>query len=475
MRSLRDKKPLRIKLGLDPTAPHIHLGFAVVLRKLRQFQDFGHKVIILIGDFTARVGDPTGRSQTRKVLSIEQIQANAATYKNQLSAILDPERTEVRFNSEWLEKMNFNDVIALCSRYTVARIMERDDFTKRFTSGISIGVHEFLYPLMQGWDSVNLEADLEMGGTDQKFNNLVCTASITFCFYKELKEGFMGDFATWSETKRLIGKMLRYSWPILVLGIAGILNQTADKILFPYIYKGNDSHTQLGIYGAASKIAMIMAMITQAFRYAYEPFVFGKAKDKDSRDTYAAAMKYFLIFTLLAFLVVMGYIDVLRHIIGRDYWDGLRVVPIVMAAEILMGVYFNLSFWYKLIDRTIWGAWFSGIGCVVLIAVNVIFVPQYGYMACAWAGFAGYGTAMILSYFVGQKYYPINYPLKSIGVYVAITLLFFVVMHLAEVYVPNMALRLAINTACIVLFVAHTIHYDFPLYNLPVVGKYFRK
>ena len=317
-----------------------------------------------------------------------------------------------------------------------------------------------------------------LGGTEVGYAfyiNLVCTASITFCFYKELKEGFMGDFATWSETKRLIGKMLRYSWPILVLGIAGILNQTADKILFPYIYKGNDSHTQLGIYGAASKIAMIMAMITQAFRYAYEPFVFGKAKDKDSRDTYAAAMKYFLIFTLLAFLVVMGYIDVLRHIIGRDYWDGLRVVPIVMAAEILMGVYFNLSFWYKLIDRTIWGAWFSGIGCVVLIAVNVIFVPQYGYMTCAWAGFAGYGTAMILSYFVGQKYYPINYPLKSIGVYVAITLLFFVVMHLAEVYVPNMALRLAINTACIVLFVAHTIHYDFPLYNLPVVGKYFRK
>lgn len=317
-----------------------------------------------------------------------------------------------------------------------------------------------------------------LGGTEVGYAfyiNLVCTASITFCFYKELKEGFMGEFATWSETKRLIGKMLRYSWPILVLGIAGILNQTADKILFPYIYKGNDSHTQLGIYGAASKIAMIMAMITQAFRYAYEPFVFGKAKDKDSRDTYAAAMKYFLIFTLLAFLVVVGYIDVLRHIIGRDYWDGLRVVPIVMAAEILMGVYFNLSFWYKLIDRTIWGAWFSGIGCVVLIAVNVIFVPQYGYMACAWAGFAGYGTAMVLSYFVGQKYYPINYPLKSIGVYVAITLLFFVVMHLAEVYVPNMALRLAINTACIVLFVAHTIHYDFPLYNLPVVGKYFRK
>lgn len=174
--------------------------------------------------------------------------------------------------------------------------------------------------------------------------NLTCTASITFCFYKELKEGFGGGFASWAETKRLVGRMMSYSWPILVLGIAGILNQTADKILFPYIYKGNDAHAQLGIYGAASKIAMIMAMITQAFRYAYEPFVFGKAKDKDSRQVYASAMKYFLIFTLLAFLVVVGYIDVLRHIIGRDYWPGLRVVPIVMAAEILMGVYFNLSF-----------------------------------------------------------------------------------------------------------------------------------
>ena len=305
--------------------------------------------------------------------------------------------------------------------------------------------------------------------------NLACTASITLCFYKELKEGFGGGFASWAETKRLVGRMMSYSWPILVLGIAGILNQTADKILFPYIYKGNDAHAQLGIYGAASKIAMIMAMITQAFRYAYEPFVFGKAKDKDSRQVYASAMKYFLIFTLLAFLVVVGYIDVLRHIIGRDYWPGLRVVPIVMAAEILMGVYFNLSFWYKLTDRTIWGAWFSGIGCAVLIAVNVIFVPQYGYMACAWAGFAGYGTAMLLSYVVGQRYYPINYPLKSIGVYVAIALLFFVVMQLSEAYVPQMWLRLLVNTGCIVLFVAHTVHYDFPLSNLPVVGKYFKR
>ena len=172
-RSPREQKPLRIKLGLDPTAPHIHLGFAVVLRKLRQFQDLGHRVTILIGDFTARVGDPTGRSQTRKVLSVEEIKANANTYRQQLSAILDPQKTEVVFNSQWLEKMDFNDVIALCARYTVARILERDDFSRRFQEGIPIGVHEFLYPLMQGWDSVQLHSDVEMGGTDQKFNNLV--------------------------------------------------------------------------------------------------------------------------------------------------------------------------------------------------------------------------------------------------------------------------------------------------------------
>ena len=320
--------------------------------------------------------------------------------------------------------------------------------------------------------TMNLVYYLFMKGTEVGYAlyiNLVCTGSITFCFWKELK-GFAGGF-----DKALMKRMLVYSWPILVLGIAGILNQTADKILFPYVYKGVDAHAQLGIYGAASKVAMIMAMITQAFRYAYEPFVFGKAKDKDNRSTYASAMKYFVVFTLLAFLCVVGYMDVLRHIIGHDYWPGLKVVPIVMAAEIMMGVYFNLSFWYKLIDKTIWGAYFSGVGCAVLIAINVIFVPRFGYMACAWAGFAGYGTAMLLSYVVGQRYYPINYPLKSIGVYVAIALLFFVVMQLSEAYVPQMWLRLLVNTCCIVLFVAHTVHYDFPLSNLPVVGKYFKR
>ena len=298
--------------------------------------------------------------------------------------------------------------------------------------------------------------------------NLVCTASITFFFYKELT-GFKYTF-----DKELAKRMLSYSWPILILGIAGILNQTADFILFPYLYKGSQAHQQLGIYGAASKIAMIMAMITQAFRYAYEPFVFGKGNDKDNRETYAVAMKYFIIFTLLAFLVVMGYINILRHIIGRDYWEGLKVVPIVMAGTIMMGVYFNLSFWYKLIDKTIWGAYFSGIGCFVLILINIIFVPQYGYMACAWAGLIGYATAMTLSYFVGQKKYPINYPLKSIGIYVLIAVFFFIAITYSNQHLPKIY-ALAVNTLIIFAFIAHIIYHDLPLSSMPVIGKYFRK
>ena len=297
--------------------------------------------------------------------------------------------------------------------------------------------------------------------------NLFCSGALMFLLVKELT-GFKYMF-----DRALMRRMLSYSWPILVLGIAGILNQTADKILFPYIYKGVDAHAQLGIYGAASKIAMIMAMITQAFRYAYEPFVFGKAKDRDNRETYAKAMKYFVIFTLLAFLAVICYMDILKHLIGSDYWEGLKVVPIVMAAEIMMGVYFNLSFWYKLIDKTIWGAWFSGAGCLVLVIVNVVFVPRYGYMACAWAGFAGYSTAMLLSYFVGQKHYPINYPVKEIMLYVAVAIVICVLMRHSNAALPLWG-ALAVNTLLLLAFAALIVKRDFPLKNLPVIGKYFK-
>ncbi len=172
-RSIKENKPLTIKLGLDPTAPDIHLGHTVPLRKLKLFQDFGHQVVIIIGGFTARIGDPSGKSVTRPPLTKEQVAENAATYKEQIFKILDKDKTIIRDNSEWLEEMNFADVLRLASRYTVARMMERDDFNKRFKEGRAIGVHEFMYPLMQGYDSVAIKADVEFGGTDQTFNVLM--------------------------------------------------------------------------------------------------------------------------------------------------------------------------------------------------------------------------------------------------------------------------------------------------------------
>ena len=172
-RSEQTGQPLRVKLGLDPTAPDIHLGHTVVLNKLRQLQDLGHTVIFLIGDFTSRIGDPSGRNATRPPLSIEQIKANAETYYAQASLVLDPEKTEIRYNSEWSEPLGADGMIRLAAKYTLARLLEREDFTQRFKANVSIAMHELLYPLMQGYDSVALKSDLELGGTDQKFNLLV--------------------------------------------------------------------------------------------------------------------------------------------------------------------------------------------------------------------------------------------------------------------------------------------------------------
>ena len=319
--------------------------------------------------------------------------------------------------------------------------------------------------------ALNLIYYVAMDGHDPGYAfyiNLVCSVLVTLCLYRELlqmRHGF---------DSQLMRRMLAYTWPMVLLGIAGILNQVADKILFPFVYEGSDMKTQLGIYGACVKIAMIMAMITQAFRYAYEPFVFGKTKDRDNDESQAKAMKYFIIFTLLAFLCVMGWLPLLKYIIASDYWPGLRVVPIVMAAEIMFGIYFNLSFWYKLDDKTWWGAIFSGAGCLVLVLTNVLFVPRYGYMACAWAGFAGYGVAMTLSYLVGQKEHPIRYPMQDIGYYTIIALASWLSMDYFADILPTWG-SLIYNTLVISCFVSIIIRKDFPLSGLPVVGKYFRK
>ncbi len=301
------------------------------------------------------------------------------------------------------------------------------------------------------------------------FLNLVCTFLITFFFVPELIHmRFRVDMG-------LLRRMLSYSWPILILGIAGILNQAADKMIFPLVYPDKvQGISELAVYGACAKIAMIMAMITQAFRYAYEPFVFAQSREHGQAHMYAMGMKYFLIFTLLAFLCVMAWLPALRYMVGADYWQGLRVVPIVMAAEIMMGVYFNLSFWYKLIDKTIYGAVFSIVGCTVLLAVNFYGIPRMSYMACAWGGFAGYGTAMVLSYIVGQKKNPIPYPMRSMAGYVLLAVVLYVLITLVPDEWPVL-LRLAAGTALVVVYAAYTVWRDMPLAGLPVIGKYFRK
>ena len=298
------------------------------------------------------------------------------------------------------------------------------------------------------------------------FINLLCTGLITFFFLPDLFR------IHWKFDGQLLKTMFSYSWPILILGIAGILNQVADKIIFPLVYPDqSQANVLLGDYGSCVKIAMIMAMITQAFRYAYEPIVFAKSKDADKTEYYASAMKYFLIFTLLAFLCVMGWMPVLQYIIGARYREGLGVVPIVMAAEIMMGVYFNLSFWYKLIDKTIYGAWFSLAGCIVLFAVNILFIPEYGYWACAWGGVAGYGTAMVLSYIIGQQKNPIPYPMKDLAIYVLATAVLFAVMQLLPDSWSDL-LKLCVNTLLIALFAALIVKRDFPLSRIPIIGKY---
>ena len=301
--------------------------------------------------------------------------------------------------------------------------------------------------------------------------NLICTSIITFFFWKEFKH------ITWHIDFRLLKDMMKYTLPLIVLGIAGILNQTLDKQIFPQYFNGTSEEAmkELGIYGACVKIAFFIVMFTQAFRYAYEPLVFANSKDKDAKETYALGMKWFIISTLLGFLLVMGYLDILQYIIRQEeYRVGLKVVPIVMAAEIMMGIFFNLSFWYKLIDKTIWGAWFSIVGCVIIFALNALLIPKYSYMACAWAGLIGYVCCMLLSYFVGQKKNPINYPLKEIGTYTLLAAVLYFLMEIVPDSVPTV-IRILINTALISLFFTYLVKKDLPLKNLPYIGKYFNK
>lgn len=298
-------------------------------------------------------------------------------------------------------------------------------------------------------------------------SNLIMSLVQMFFFIPELR-GF-----SYRVDKVLMKQMISYSFPILVFGVVGILNQTIDKMIYPFLSDDRqEGLVQLGIYSATSKVAMIMAMFTQAFRYAYEPFVFGKNKEGDNRKMYSAAMKYFFIFSLLAFLAVMFYMDILRYMVARDYWEGLNVVAIVMGAEIFKGIYFNLSFWYKLTDETQWGAYFSIIGCAVILVLNIWLVPTYGYVASAWASVAGYGVITLLSYIIGQKKYPVSYPLKDMAVYLILAAVLFVLSQ--EVIISNVGLRLVFRTLLLLIFIAYILKKDLPLKTIPFVNRFVK-
>lgn len=298
-------------------------------------------------------------------------------------------------------------------------------------------------------------------------SNLIMSAVQMLFFVPELR-GF-----SYRMDRKLMRQMVSYSFPILIFGLVGILNQTIDKMIYPFLFDDRqEGLVQLGIYSATSKVAMVMAMFTQAFRYAYEPFVFGKNKEGDNRRMYSSAMKYFFIFSLLAFLAVMFYMDILRYMVASDYWEGLSVVAIVMGAEILKGIYFNLSFWYKLTDETRWGAYFSLIGCAVILALNVWLVPRYGYVASAWASVAGYGIITLLSYIIGQKKYPVGYPLKEMAVYLLLAAVLYVVSEVVPV--GNVVLRLAFRTLLLLLFVGYIVKKDLPLKHIPLINRFVR-
>ena len=247
--------------------------------------------------------------------------------------------------------------------------------------------------------------------------NLISTLIVLGCLLPDVvRVRFAFDAAAWR-------RMLAYSWPLLVLGVAGIMSQNMGQIVIPYLFESQEeaARSMVGIYGANIKIAIVMVMFTQAFRYAYEPFIFARAGAADKQQAYCDAMKFFVVFGLLIFLGVMFFLPVLKHFVAPAYWPGLDVVPIMMAAELCFGIFFNLSLWYKLTDRTQWGMWFSLIGFALMLGLNVWFVPAIGiprgYVGSAWAALISYAAIMLLSYFVGRKYYPLPYQIGRMALY----------------------------------------------------------
>lgn len=306
---------------------------------------------------------------------------------------------------------------------------------KLINIGLNIGLNLFfilicpwLWENAPGWIAWFYEPDFGIGYIF--LANFLASAVILLLLYPEL-HGFR-----WRFDGELWRKMLVYSWPLLVLGIAGIMNQTLDKILLPVLVPDRaEAMTQLGIYGANYKIAIVMVMFIQAFRFAYEPFIFAQNRQKggEKLQAYRDVMKWFVIFAMVIFLGVMYYLDFLRYFISPRYFSGLKVVPVVMMAEFFFGVFFNLSLWYKLTDNTIWGMWLSLAGLVVTIVLNVVLVPRMGYMGCAWAAFGCYGFMMVASYIVGRIKYPIGYDVPRLTLYFLLAVALYFVARILTV------------------------------------------
>ena len=280
--------------------------------------------------------------------------------------------------------------------------------------------------------------------------NLVSTLLTLLMLWPEL-HGFV-----WRFNRKLWTRMLGYSAPLLVLGVAGIMNQTIDKILYPSLVSDPSQAMEgLGIYGANYKIAIVMVMFIQAFRFAYEPFIFAQSRERGENrlQAYRDAMKYFVVFALVIFLGVMYYIDIIKYFISPKYFAGLKVVPVIMLAELFFGIFFNLSLWYKLTDKTVWGMYFSLIGLAVTIGMNAVLVPRMGYMGCAWAALCCYTTMMVLSYFIGRSKYPIGYETGRILQYFVIAGLFYAVGYYGLETLSEW-LRLSLRTLLLAGFVA---------------------
>ena len=315
-----------------------------------------------------------------------------------------------------------------------------------------------LCPKIQDWGIISAWYNADYGVGYVFVANILATGIQTLCLLPAVGEGFRslgvqefrssGVFS-WG----LLKQMLRYSLPLLVLGVCGIMNQTLDRILFPFFYDGADAQAQLGIYGACFKVAMVMMMFTQAFRYAYEPFVFAKHKDRESVEAYADAMKYYIIFSYMILLGMIFYLDLLKFIIAPSYWEGLKIVPIVLWTYIFQGVYFNLSFWYKLTDKTQWGAYFSLIGVVITFGLQAVFVPRIGYVASAASSTVCYLVIMLLSYFIGRKHLEIPYDLRRIGIYTLLVVTLLAVYYgLAQLLPMNEWAQMGVGSVLFVIY-----------------------